>query len=336
MHRKPLENIIAPIGYNDAVELISDEMSRVDKGFKEYLDSKVFFIRKVGDHIINSGGKRFRPKVLLLASRLCNYTGERHIPFAAVMEFIHTATLLHDDVVDNADLRRGAKTVNAIYGNQASILVGDYLLAKCLELSVADGDLRILKVLADTTMHMAEGEVLQLIKKSDPDTTEAEHLEVVTDKTARLFQAACKIAAIIGGASEEEVAALAAFGLNLGIAYQLTDDSLDYVSSDEDLGKAVGNDLREGKVTLPLIKAYSESTDDERELISTVVEAESLNEGDLPEIFNIIKKYKGIEYAMDRAEFYVEEARRELHIFEPTDERAALMAMAEYVIERNS
>jgi octaprenyl-diphosphate synthase len=274
--------------------------------------------------------------LLLLSSKLFAYTGERHIPMAAIVEFIHTATLLHDDVVDKASLRRGKASVNSVWGDRASILVGDYLLAKSFSLAVDDGDKRILKTLSETTTRMAEGEVLQLLKHSDPEMTEEEYLSVINDKTAILLSAACKIPALLNDAEEEKIEAMSSYGLNLGIAYQLTDDCLDYTSNDADLGKAIGNDLREGKVTMPLIKAFRDASSEERDLIRAVVESDELSDDDLKRVFGIIEKYEGIEYTLESAMDCVENAKEALEIFEPNIERAALMAVADNVLERSS
>ncbi|MEE9614774.1 MAG: polyprenyl synthetase family protein [Thermodesulfobacteriota bacterium] len=320
----------------EAFALIKDDISRVDEEFRRNLSSDVPLIRKVGEHILSSGGKRFRPLILLLSARLCGYGGERHIPLAGVVEFLHTATLLHDDVVDNADLRRGAASANAIWGNGVSVLVGDYLLSKAFFNAVDYGDLRALKVLAHTTTVMAEGEVLQLLRHSDVETSEEDHLDVITRKTSVLFSASARLAAIVAGVSSEKEEALARYGLEVGLAYQFTDDCLDYTSNDEDLGKAVGNDLREGKVTLPLIKAYRDSSSEERAVIKRAIEADELDSVLLREVMGLINAHGGIEYTLDRARSHMEEARKSLDIFEPDARRAALLAVADYVIERPS
>jgi octaprenyl-diphosphate synthase len=318
----------------EVFDLIKDDMRKVEQGFKQNLNSDIYLVSRVGEYILNSGGKRFRPMVLLLSSRLCRYAGERHVALAGVVEFIHTATLLHDDVVDNADLRRGRRSANTVWGDGASILVGDYLLSKAFYLTVANGDMRILGVLAGTTTSMAEGEVLQLLKHSDAETTEKEYLDVVTNKTAVLVSAASRIAGILAGVPPEKENALARFGLGLGIAYQLMDDCLDYASTDEDLGKSVGNDLREGKVTMPLIQASRKATDKERAFIRECVEDDDLSDDRLHEVIGIINRYNGIEYTVERARSYVEEAKRDLDVFDPDIERAALVAIADYVIDR--
>ncbi len=315
-------------------DLIKDDIKKVEEGFKKNLNSDVYLISKVGEYILNSGGKRFRPMIMLLCSRLCNYRDDKHIPLAGVIEFIHTATLLHDDVVDNANLRRGNASANTVWGDGASILVGDYLLSKAFSLAVLNGDMRILSVLSQTTTRMAEGEVLQLLKHSDADTTEKEYLDVVTNKTAVLISAASRIAGILGEVSLKKEVALANYGMGLGIAYQLMDDCLDYISTDEDLGKSIGNDLREGKVTMPLIQASRKSTEAERKFIKHAVESDELEDPTLKEIIGIINKYNGIEYTINRARAYVEESKKNLEIFEPNIERAALMAVGDFVIDR--
>lgn len=318
----------------EVLDLVKDDIRRVEAGFKENLDSKVKLVGKVGEYILNSGGKRIRPLLMLLATRLCGYKGDKHIPLAGVVEFIHTATLLHDDVVDNATLRRGSASANAVWGDGASILVGDYLLSKAFFLAVEHGDERILKVLSRTTTQMAEGEVLQLLKHSDINTTEEEYLDVVTNKTAVLFSASARVAARLGEMSPEEEEALAGFGMNLGIAYQLMDDCLDYVSTDEDLGKSVGNDLREGKVTMPLIQTYRSADDAERRLIKGAIEADELDDDTFERVMETVKRYDGISYTGGRAHACIEEAKKKLDVFGPEVEKMALMAVADFVIER--
>ncbi|MBI5562991.1 MAG: polyprenyl synthetase family protein [Deltaproteobacteria bacterium] len=318
----------------EVFDLVKDDIGRMEEGFKKTLNSNVYLVGKVGDYILSSGGKRFRPMVLLLLARLCGCAGERHVPMAGVVEFIHTATLLHDDVVDNATLRRGNAAANTVWGDGASILVGDYLLSKAFALAVANGDMRILSLLSQTTTRMAEGEVLQLMRHSDARTTEEEYLEVVTNKTGVLISASAQIPAMLAGVSLEKEVAIANYGLNLGIAYQLMDDCLDYTSTDADLGKAVGNDLREGKVTMPLIHAIKNATQVERQFLKETIEAEGLTDERLTRVMEIIDKRKGIEYTALRASAYIEDAKRSLDLFEPDINTAALMAVADFVIER--
>lgn len=319
---------------DEVTDLVKDDISAMEDGFRESLNSNVYLVSKVGEYILKSGGKRFRPMVLMLSAKLCGYEGDRHIPLAGVVEFIHTATLLHDDVVDNANLRRGSASANTVWGDGASILVGDYLFSKAFFLTVKYGDMNVLQVLSDSTTRMAEGEVLQLHKHSDSGTTEAEYLAVVTNKTAVLISAAARIAGILAGASVERQDALGEYGMGLGIAYQLMDDCLDYVSTDEDLGKSVGNDLKEGKVTMPLIHAAQRATEAERDVIREAVEGDDLAPGQLREVISIIRKYRGIEYTMERARGYIDSAKRSISTFEPSAERSALLSLADFVIER--
>lgn len=318
----------------EVFDLVKDDLKTVEEGFKRNLNSDVYLVSRVGGYILTSGGKRFRPMILLLSARLCGYEGDRHVPMAGVVEFIHTATLLHDDVVDNAKLRRGSASVNSVWGDGASILVGDYLLSKAFALTVANGDMRTLQVLSHTTTRMAEGEVLQLLKHSDPSTTEKDYLDVVTSKTAVLISAAAQIPAILTGVSLEKETALADYGTGLGMAYQLIDDCLDYTSTDEDLGKPVGNDLREGKVTMPLIFAARKGTNAEKEFLKKAIEGDEIPDETLADVMSIIAKYKGIEYTVERARRYAETAKKQLDVFEPNVERAALMAVADFVVER--
>ena len=322
----------------EAFDLIKDDIDRVEVGFKDELTSEAPLINRVGEYILDSGGKRVRPLSLLLSARVAGYEGASHIPLAVALEFIHTATLLHDDVVDNATLRRGHTSANSVWGNPSSVLVGDYLLSRALTLAVGVGNIDVLKLVSDTTAAMAEGEVKQLSKRSDVNTSEEEYLEVVTNKTAVLFSAACRMPAILAELDDQRQLALAGFGLELGIAYQLTDDCLDYTSRDEDLGKAIGNDLREGKVTLPLIRAYAEATVAEKAIIKNAVEADGADMGQaqLKEVSSIINKYDGIGYTLEEARRRIESAKKSLEVFEPNVERAALSAVADFVLERNN
>ena len=320
----------------EAYDLIKGDLEQVDLEFKKNLDSDVYLVRKMGEYILNSGGKRFRPSILLLSARLCGYEGREHLPLAAVVEFIHTATLLHDDVVDNAELRRGTASANTLWGSEASILVGDYLFSKSFYTMVQCGSMEVLRILSMTTTLMAEGEILQLLKNSDVETTESEYLSVVRNKTAVLISAACQVGGILASVSPEKEAALATYGMNLGIAFQLMDDCLDYISSDEDLGKAVGNDLKEGKVTLPLIHALEGASETEREMVREVIEGDEVSDDQLLSVTELIKSHEGITYTVESARRYVADAAKELEIFEPNIERAALEAVAAYVVERSS
>lgn len=318
----------------EVFDITKDDIKRMEEEFKMHLSSDIWLVGKVSEYILSSGGKRFRPLVMLLCARLCGCKGESHIQLAGVIEFIHTATLLHDDVVDNANLRRGSASANVVWGDGASILVGDYLLSKAFSIAVAGGNMRILEVLSRTTTRMAEGEVMQLLRHADVNSSEKTYLEVITNKTAVLFSAAAEIAAILGGVSHESEAAVAGYGLALGIAYQLMDDCLDYTSNNEDLGKPIGSDLREGKVTLPLIRAFAKATTAERAAIKEAVEAKGLANDGLKNVVSLIDKYGGIRYTLDMAHRYVEDAKKKLDVFKPDVEVIALKAVADYVETR--
>jgi len=318
----------------EAYHIIREDLKQVELEFRRNLESEVVLIRKVGEYILSNGGKRLRPTLLLLSARLCGYQGRRHIPLAAVVEFIHTATLLHDDVIDNASMRRGKASTNILWGNGASILIGDFLFSKSFYLTVADGDLSILKVLSGTTTRMAEGEVLQLLKGCDVEATEKDYLSVITNKTASLISAACQIGAILGKITKNKETALADYGMNLGIAFQLMDDCLDYTSSNEELGKVIGNDLREGKITLPLIFAIKNAVPAEMEDILEALKSDKLQDAQLSSVVSLINKYRGIDYTLNMARKYVENAKACLNIFEPSLEKTALIALTDYVVER--
>ena len=318
----------------EVLDLVKDDIRLVEEGFEKNLSSNVSLIGDVGKYILNCGGKRLRPMLLLLCAKLSSYAGDKHIPLAGAIEFIHTATLLHDDVVDSAHLRRGNTTANMVWGDGTSILVGDYLLSKAFSLAVASGNEKILKVLAYTTTCMAEGEVLQLLKHRAIDMTEEECMEVVTNKTATLFAASAQIAGILCGVNLEREVALANYGMSFGIAYQLMDDCLDYVSTDKDLGKAVGNDLREGKMTMPLIHSYKEANDAEKLLLKEVFGSGELAGEKFNEVLAIINRYGGIDYTNSKARGYIDDAKGHIDIFEPVMEKMALIALADFVMDR--
>ena len=317
-----------------ALALIGEDLKNVELQFKKDLQSDVPLIRKVGEYVLSSGGKRIRPALLLLAARLCGYQGDRHVPLASVIEFIHTATLLHDDVVDNANLRRGIASANTLWGNEASVLVGDFLFSKSFSLMVADGDLNVLKVLSAATTIIAEGEVLQLISTSDMDISEERYVEVVKSKTAILLSAACQAGAILGKASPSCEQALRDFGMALGIAFQLMDDTLDYVASEEQFGKSIGHDLEEGKITLPLIHTLKRCTPAERERIGDVVEKDVLDKSDFQTVFGLVHAHGGIDYTVERARDYVSAAKSCLDPFEDSPCKHAILNLADYVITR--
>lgn len=318
-----------------ALSLIETELKSVDQQFRNDLHSEVPLIRKVGEYVLSSGGKRIRPALLLLSARMCGYRGERHVSLASVIEFIHTATLLHDDVVDNASLRRGIASANTLWGNQASVLVGDYLFSKSFSIMVQDGDLDILRVISTATTMIAEGEVLQLVCMSDLDVTEERYVEVVKSKTAILLATACQAGAILGQAPGEKEKSLCEYGMDLGIAFQLIDDTLDYVSSEEQLGKNIGHDLEEGKITLPLIHTLRRCSPTEKKEISDVIMRDTLIAEDFQRVFSLVHAYGGIEYAVEKARMYVERGKARLDLFPDSPEKRALMELADYVVTRH-
>jgi octaprenyl-diphosphate synthase len=317
-----------------ALALIGEDLKLVELQFRKDLQSDVPLIRKVGEYVLSSGGKRIRPALLLLSARLCGYQGERSVPLASVIEFIHTATLLHDDVVDNAHLRRGNASANTLWGNEASVLVGDFLFSKSFSLMVADGDLNILRVLSGATTIIAEGEVLQLICTSDLDITEERYVEVIESKTAILISAACRSGAILGNATPEQEEALGQFGMNLGIAFQLMDDTLDYIASEEQFGKTIGHDLEEGKITLPLIHTLSRCSAAERAEIADIVDKEVFDPADFLRVLTHVGNYGGIEYTVDAARRRIDRSKEYLALFPASPVKDALIELADYTVSR--
>lgn len=318
-----------------ALTLIDAELKNVELQFRKDLDSDVGLIRKVGEYVLSSGGKRIRPALLLLSARMCGYEGNRHISIASVIEFIHTATLLHDDVVDDASLRRGIVSANKLWGNQASVLVGDYLFSKSFSLMVEDGDLDILRIISGATTRIAEGEVLQLTSMSDLDTTEERYIEVVKSKTAVLLATACQAGAILGKASPAKEEALRDFGMDLGTAFQLIDDTLDYVSSEEQFGKSIGHDLQEGKVTLPLIHTLRQCSASERQVIADVLLCDTLEDEDFCRVISLVRSYGGIDYTLETAGSYVSRGKARLDRFPESPGKEALLTLADYVVTRS-
>ena len=313
-------------------ELIADDLARVDRCILDELRSDVVLINQIGHHLIRSGGKRLRPLLLLLSARALDYRGEDHITLAAVVELIHSATLLHDDVVDGSDLRRGQKTANAIWGNAASVLVGDFLYATSFRMMVRVGKMRVIEVMAETTSAIAEGEVLQLLNTHNPSATEERYLQVIWRKTAILFSAAARLPAILADAPEEIEKALAEYGLRLGIAFQLVDDILDYRADPEALGKSLGDDLAEGKPTLPLIYAMAHAQPKEADLLRKAL-AEG-NRQALDRILPIIEATGAIAYTKKRAR---EEAERAVELLTDLPEspyRKALEGLARFSVAR--
>ena len=311
---------------------VEADLAAVDARIVENLESKVPLIRETGEYLISRGGKRLRPVLALLAARAFGHEGRAHVDAAVIIEFIHTATLLHDDVVDRSTMRRGSETANSIWGDEVSVLVGDFLFSRAFQLMVGMGSLPIMRLMADTTNAITEGEVLQLANRHDPDTTEARYLEVVGCKTGKLFEAAARAGAVLAGRGEADERRMADFGASLGTAYQLVDDVLDYRGSAAAIGKNVGDDLADGQPTLPLIHAMRAGSRATARMVR-----EAIRTGDaerLPAIIEAVESTGGIEYTAASARGYVQRARKALRDVPDTRFRAALASFAEFVVER--
>ena len=288
------------------------------------------------DYHVKSGGKRIRPLLTLASAKLCGYrNGNRDVNLAACIELIHNATLLHDDVIDNSDLRRGIKTANSVWGNQSSILVGDYLFSRCFEMMVEDGSEEILKLLSATSSRIAQGEVLQLEHKGEIDLLEETYFNIINMKTAALFAAATKVGACLGNISKKEKDALESYGKNLGLAFQIADDALDYLSSNTIFGKEIGKDFYEGKTTLPLIIIYQRGNNEERSFLKTIFKKKKRNEDDFSETLALINKYKAVQASFKRAEYFVNISHDSLGIFQHSREREILQNLTEFSLNRS-
>jgi octaprenyl-diphosphate synthase len=314
------------------VAAVAQDMAAVDAVIRTRLDSPVALVRTIADYIIGAGGKRLRPAVLLLVARALGAHGTALHQLAAVIEFIHTATLLHDDVVDESDLRRGRPTSNAMFGNAASVLVGDFLYSRSFQMIVDVGDLRTMKVLADATNRIAEGEVLQLLNVRDPTVDEGRYREVVERKTATLFEAAARIGALTGGADPQTEAACAQYGRSLGTAFQIIDDVLDYSGHAEDLGKRLGDDLREGKVTLPLIHALSHCAVQQRQLIEQAIRE---GNGDFAEVARIVQACGSLQYAKGCARTEAARAKAVCSALAPSIYKETLLSLTSFAVDRD-
>ncbi|AZG10493.1 octaprenyl diphosphate synthase [Pigmentiphaga sp. H8] len=311
---------------------IADDMQRVDAVIRARLDSDVPLIRTIADYIIGAGGKRMRPALLLMVARALGYEGQQHHLLAAVVEFIHTATLLHDDVVDESALRRGRATANAVFGNAASVLVGDFLHSRSFQMMVETGSVRVMQILADATNVIAEGEVLQLLNVHDPLVTEERYLQVVRYKTARLFEASAQLAAVLAGATPEQEAAAAEYGRRAGTAFQLIDDVLDYSGEAEALGKNLGDDLREGKPTLPLIRLLDVGTPAQQMLVRTAIEN---GEGDFVAVATAIRESDALDYTRARARIEADAAVAAISTYPVSAFRDSLLEFCAFAINRD-
>jgi len=316
----------------DAQHLCAADMTAVNTLIRQQLASDVLLINQIGEHIISAGGKRLRPMLVLLAAKALDYQGRDHLNLAAIIEFIHTATLLHDDVVDESDLRRGRKTANALWGNAASVLVGDFLYSRSFQMMVTLQRMAIMQVLADTTNAIAEGEVLQLLHINNPDVDEAAYQRVIERKTAILFAAATRLGALLAGADATTQDAMARYGMQLGLAFQIADDVLDYTADAQALGKNLGDDLADGKATLPVIHAMANADQGTRQRLRTIIEQGDIDA--LPELLAAIAQSGSIGYSLDRATHYAHAAEQALLGLPETDALAALRGLARYAVKR--
>lgn len=318
-----IEHIRAPV---------AGDLQAVNQLIRQELHSDVVLINQLASYIIDGGGKRLRPVTVLLAARACGYTGGQHIAAAAIVEFIHTATLLHDDVVDESGLRRGRETANAIWGNQASVLVGDFLYSRAFQMMVGIGSIRVMEIMADTTNTIAEGEVMQLLNCHDPDTTEERYLQVIHCKTAKLFEAAAQLGAVLAGRPHAEERALGRYGLHLGTAFQLIDDVLDYNASSAEIGKNIGDDLAEGKPTLPLIYAMGHGSSEERNIIREVIKRGGLDQ--IESITQTIESTGALDYTASLAVREAEQASAHLCLLPDSPAKDALIELASFAVKR--
>jgi octaprenyl-diphosphate synthase len=314
--------------------LIAGDLQATDTFILDRLQSDVVLVNQVGHYIVNSGGKRLRPMIVLLAARAVGYQGEAHVDLAAIIEFIHTATLLHDDVVDGSDMRRSRETANNLWGNAASVLVGDFLYSRAFEMMVSVGSMRVMDILSHATNRIAEGEVLQLLNCNDPDTDEARYREVILRKTATLFEAGSRLSGVIAEVPETQERALADYGRHLGMAFQMIDDALDYGSSDADIGKNIGDDLAEGKPTLPLIRAMEVGSEAQRRLIREAIEQGGRDHVD--EVLRAVESTDAIDYTSRLAAAEASQAKAALEELPPSAFRSALAALAEFSVSRST
>jgi octaprenyl-diphosphate synthase len=328
----------AASGAEDALDtlvaLVSDDLEACNRLIVERMQSPVALIPQLAAHLVAAGGKRLRPLLTLAAARLCGHRGQRHVALAACVEFIHTATLLHDDVVDESALRRGQASANALFGNKPSVLVGDFLFARAFQLMVDDGSLRVLAILSEAAATIAEGEVLQLATQNDTASTEEQYLQVVDGKTAALFAAAARVGAVVADRPEAEERALRDYGRNLGVAFQLVDDALDYSAEQERLGKTVGDDFREGKITLPVLLALARGTEAERGFWRRTLEERDQGPDDLRRAQDLMHVHSALRDTVERARSYGDAALQALDAFPPGPERSALAGIVEFCIAR--
>jgi octaprenyl-diphosphate synthase len=320
---------------NRILATVKDDLEDIEKALSDNLNPYLDLVSEVAGHILFSGGKRLRPLLMILSARICGYNGDYEKTFSTALEYLHAATLLHDDVVDGATLRRGKPVAHSKWGSSITVLVGDYLLARALSISAGTGRLRIVQILAGLTENMSQGEVHQLMRKGDTSLTEDEYKEVIHRKTAMLFEAACRVSAIIADATEEQEKALAEYGHNLGIAFQMADDLFDYTLQTSDLGKEVGADLREGKLTLPVIYALQQAQSGDRDLMLKIIRDQDFSGADFRILTDLLDKYGGLAYTQNTAASYIDTAKKALAIFDPCPTKDTMLDIAEYALARS-
>ncbi len=322
--------------YLELKNLLSEKLHKVENLIQEKLRSEVNLIQKMTNHHLESGGKRLRALLTLESARLTGYKEDkRDINLAACVELIHSATLLHDDVIDESELRRGVKTTNSVWGNQSSILVGDYLLSRCFEMMVEDGDLEVLKLLSSTSSKIAQGEVLQLQHKGEADLLEETYIEIINLKTASLFSAATKTGACLSGSNEKEKKALESYGRNLGLAFQIADDALDFYAKEKLFGKEIGKDFFEGKVTLPMIIIFQKGNMEEKNFLNEIMKKEKRSEKDFSDTLFLINKYKAVEATFKKAEYFVNVSYDALAIFSDNEDKKILQNLTSFSLNRS-
>ncbi len=313
---------------------VESDLEDIEKALSDNLNPYLDLVSDVAGHILFSGGKRLRPLLMVLSARMCSYNGNYEKTFSTALEYLHTATLLHDDLVDGATLRRGKTVAHATWGNSITVLVGDYLLARALSISAGTGRLRVVQILAELTENMSQGEVHQLMRKGDVKLTEDEYLVVIRRKTAVLFKAACQVSAIIADAPEDKEKALSEYGFNLGIAFQMADDLFDYTLQTSDFGKEVGADLREGKLTLPVIYALKQANSSDRDLMIKIIRNPDFTTNDFKTLLDLLVKYGGIDYTQETAASYIDTAKNALALFEPSPTKETMLDIADYALAR--
>ncbi|MBW2411122.1 MAG: polyprenyl synthetase family protein [Deltaproteobacteria bacterium] len=316
------------------ITMVKDDLEAIEVALLDNLTPYLDLVHEIASHILFSGGKRLRPLLMVLSAKLCDYKGDYDKTFSTIFEFLHVATLLHDDLVDGARMRRGKTAAHLVWDNSKAVLVGDFLLARALSISVKTGRMQIIETIADITENMSQGEIQQLMRKGALDLTEAEYMDVIRRKTAILFQGACRISALIADATEEKQAALADYGYHLGLAFQMADDLLDYTIDSAGLGKEVGADLKEGKVTLPVIHALKSASAQDRDQMVTIIKNENFSINEFETLIDLLNKYEGIAYTQNLAAQHIERAKNALSVFEPSDTRDVMLDIADYTLAR--